>query len=399
MSLSGGVQALSLEERQALDLSHYVVTRPGASYFDVAERRRLLATTDNALLLHQMDRLDNAQSCRQSLAQPVLSEGLRLPSFYPRPQRWYEASRPYFRFEDTVSGLAGAYMTTGEAYYADCLVRYLDRWARHDGLLDFHYQIYEPQAWYATESMIFAAAMAYSIVRPAVEGEEERTQRVEAWLNRLAHRHAGIPGRSGGSCCNNHFYRRALYASMVGVLTEDDALFRFGVSAVHSALAEMTPEGGFPRELARGRRALHYQNYALLYLITNMQVIARQGYDIFDLSVEGRTIHDGVELALRGLTAPSHFHERVGLEVPEEQYLGFIDDPQYFAWMEIYQARYADPRIDDFLRPYRAIYNRSAGGYLTLYFMSPEAQQLALPGSPVRDEQAPAYDFDPYGDS
>jgi hypothetical protein len=33
-----------------------------------------------------------------------------------------------------------------------------------------------------------------------------------------------------------------------------------------SALHEMGPQGELPREMARGRLAAHYQNYALVYL-------------------------------------------------------------------------------------------------------------------------------------
>lgn len=397
--LATTAQAMTLEQRAALDLSRYTVAAPQAPYFSVDARRDMLQGTDNEMFLQQQDRLANRFSCRQRLEQPVLSEGLRLPSFYPRPDEWYKASRPYFQFEDTVTGLAGAYMTTNDTYYADCLVRYLDRWASQDGLLAFYYQLYEPQAWYATESMLFAAAMAYSVVRPAVEGRTAERERIEGWFSRLAHRHMAIPGRSGGSCCNNHFYRRALYSSMIGVLTEDDVLFQFGVSAVYSALHEMTPEGGFPRELARGRRALHYQNYALLYLIINMEIIARQGYDIYQLDVNGHTIHDGVALAIKGLKAPGRFSRLAGdaVPVPEEQYQRFIRDGQYFAWMEIYLSRFDAPELDAFLRDYRPVYNRSAGGYTTLYFMAPGMQQRSTPTRivPVSGQEEPS---DPNGD-
>ncbi|HSH49700.1 MAG TPA: alginate lyase family protein [Halomonas sp.] len=387
---AGVAQAMTLEQRQALDLSRYTVNNPDASYFSVKARRKLLQVTNNDMFMQQQDALANRFSCREQLAQPVLREGLRLPSFYPKPDAWREASRPYFAFEDTVTGLAGAYMTSGDGYYADCLVRYLDRWASQQGLEAFYYQLYEPQAWYATESMIFAAAMAYSIVRPATT-EHAQQQRIERWLNRLAHRHMAIPGRSGGSCCNNHFYRRALYASMVGVLTEDNTLFQFGVSAIYSALSEMTPEGGFPRELMRGRRALHYQNYGLLYLITNMEIIARQGYDIYQLEIDGHTIHDGIALAIEGLETPEHFSDQAGetIPIPKAQYQGFIRDGQYFAWMEIYLSRFDNPRLDAFLRDYRPVYNRSAGGYTTLYFMAPDRQRRSTPTRIVPGSESP----------
>ncbi|MFG6157240.1 alginate lyase family protein [Halomonas sp. 1390] len=369
-STSGAAEILTIEEREALDLSAYRVTDPDAGYFDVAARMETLASTDNAILLQELDTLSQGPSCQQMMAFEPITTQLRVPGYYPNPQEWELASEPLFQFEDNVSRLAGAFIASGDDYYADCLVRFLDHWAEQDALTDFFYDSKEPQAWFATESMIFAAAMAYANVRPFVEGLEEERQNVERWLNGLAHQHAGIPGGKGNSCCNNHFYRRALYASMVGVLTEDDELFRFGVSAIHAALHDMTERGAFPLEVSRGRRATHYQNYGLLYLITNMQVISRQGYDIFDLEIEGHTIHDAVDFLFTILDDPA----ALGDLAPREQYTGFLKDPQYFTWMEIYLKRFNAPRVENFVRQMRPLYNRSAGGYMTLYFMDPAAQ-------------------------
>ena len=51
MVWAASTQAMSIKERQKLDLSEYTVTRPNASYFDVQERMELLQRTDNPLLL------------------------------------------------------------------------------------------------------------------------------------------------------------------------------------------------------------------------------------------------------------------------------------------------------------------------------------------------------------
>ncbi|WP_458525523.1 alginate lyase family protein [Onishia taeanensis] len=376
--------AMTLEERAELDLSEYEVTDPHASYFDVDERMATLQQTDNPLLIQEIDQLATGQSCQQLLAIEPITTRLRIPGYYPNPVAWKLASEPLFEFSDSVSHLAGAYVATDDDYYAECLVRFLDGWASDEALTNFFYDSKEPQAWFATESMIFAAAMAYSVVEPRLEGMHEEKTRIEGWLNGLAHQHADIQGQPGNSCCNNHFYRRALYASMVGVLTEDNALFRFGISAIYSALHDITPEGALPMEVARGRRATHYQNYALLYLITNMQVIARQGYDIFDLRVEGNSIHEAVDFALAAFEDPSV----LGDMAPHEQYTGFLKDSQYFAWMEVYQSHVDAPAIDAFIKQIRPIYNRSAGGYMTLYFMAPDAQRHLVMDQEKRETAA-----------
>lgn len=359
------------EERQDKDFSQYTVTNPDASYFDVDARMALLESTSNSLLLGAMDQLQIMDSCASLMAKPPLDERIRIPGFYPSPDAWRKASQPLFDFEDDVSRLAGAYVATQDSYYSECLVKFLDKWAQANALWKFYYSVRDRQAWYATESMMFAAAMAYSIVRPGVEGMEEEKQHINDWLNRLAKRHSDLVGGLDGSCCNNHFYRRALYASMIGVLTDDDELFQFGVSAVYSALSDLTPEGGMPYELARGRRATHYQNYALLYLVTNMQVIARQEYDIFNLEMNGQTIQDPVTYLFQIIDDPT----RLADYAPHEQYQGFLNDEQYFSWMEIYLHNKDYPRMERFLKQYRPVDNRGAGGYITLYFMDPEAQQ------------------------
>ncbi|SHE29310.1 poly(beta-D-mannuronate) lyase [Modicisalibacter ilicicola DSM 19980] len=374
--------AMTYEARQKLDLSEYTVKRPDASYFDVQERIDLLQETNNPMLMHQVTRLIKGPSCQQKMALPPLKDQIRIPGFYPSPEEWRFATRPLFQFEDTVSNLAGTYVASNDVYYAECLVSFLDQWAQADALMDFYYHWDEPQAWFGTESMIFAAAMAYSIVRPQVEGMDEEIARVNGWLNRLAHQHSSIPGGIQSSCCNNHFYRRALYATMVGVLTEDQELFRFGISAVYSALSDLTQESAFRLEMKRGRRATHYQNYALLYLITNMQIIARQGYDIFELEVDGKTIHDAIDFALEIIDDPA----ALGDLAPLEQYEGFLKDDQYFSWMEIYLSRFDKPQLSELIKPMRPVYNRSAGGYMSLYFMDPSEQRRKIIKEPERIE-------------
>lgn len=370
VGLSSNASALTVEERKELDLSHYTVKDPSASYFDREARTELLQTTDNSLLIQQRDELKNyGPSCQQRLDLPPITENMRIPGFYPTPDAWELATEPLFQFEDTVSEMAGSYVASGDTYYAECLVKFLDNWAKEDALLEFHYHWMEPQAWFSLESMIFAAAMAYSVVQPDIEEMTEEQERVEDWLNRLATEHMSIEGAES-SCCNNHFYRRALYATMVGVLTEDDEMFQFGVSAIYSALHDMTDQGAFPMEMERGRRATHYQNYALLYLVTNMEIIARQGYDIYNLEIDGKTIHDAVEF----LAAIMKDSDELGDLAPEEQYTGFMKDPQYFSWVEIYRARFGYDRFEEFVETLRPIYNRSAGGYATLYFMDPDVQ-------------------------
>src|SRR3546814_17941719 len=74
--------------------------------------------------------------------------------------------------------------------------------------------------------------------------------------------------------------------------------------------------------MRRGWRAIHYQNYSLLYLVTTMQIAYRQGYDLFRLEKDGIGFRDAVAFLLRSLRSP---YQIDGLP-PGEQDLTFTND-------------------------------------------------------------------------
>ncbi|HZA66848.1 MAG TPA: alginate lyase family protein [Geminicoccaceae bacterium] len=357
----------TVEERQALDLDRYVVVDPSAGYFDVAARQAWLQTTSEPVLRQAMDELRIGVGCRDKLALPVIDHKLRMPSFYRDQAAWREAIRPLFAFEDAVSDLAGAFVATGDRHFADCLLDLLGKWAAADALSDFHYTPEEPQAWFNVEDMLAATGLGYAVVRDQVPGRAADKLRIDAWLQRAARNHLAIPG-GPSSCCNNHFYRRALYATVIGILNADDDLFRVGVEALMSALHEMGQSGELPREMARENRAAHYQNYALVYLVPIAQLIERQGYAAYELRIDGHSLRDAVAFATDILENPAE----LAAVVARDQDLGFVEDDQYFAWMEIYLSRFADPRIERWIAPRRPVYSRSAGGHVTLFFWDPD---------------------------
>ncbi len=349
------------------DLSGYTVTDRDASYFDVVGRMKYLREAGAPLLLASMDKRAFGYSCARAKDVLVIDHYVVMPSFYGEPKAWRAAAKPFFAFEDSMSKLAAAYVATGDVSLARCIVDILHVWAQRDALFKFKFEWDDRQAWYAIEASMFAAALAYSVIRPVAGLDRERQEAIERWLVRIANKHISIKVR-GDSCCNNHFYRRALYATAIGIVAGNDALFRYGIGAPYKALAELNDDGSFSREVARGSRAVHYQNYALLYLIPIMELVTRQGYPIYDLEIGGNTIHKAVAYALDVLENPS----LIAAHAPEEQNLWFLDDRQYFVWMELYAARFPNERVEAFIENRRPLYNRSAGGAVTMYVYEPD---------------------------
>ncbi|MDH3195126.1 MAG: alginate lyase family protein [Hyphomicrobiales bacterium] len=371
--LIGSLPALAgIKSPYGGDLSAYRVTDKDAGLFEAAARMEFLHKSDDKMLRAERQRLETAISCRAAKRLPVINKVTALPAFYEDNKAWRLAAQPFFDFEEAVTTLAAAFVATGDTYYADCLIDMLHNWAGGDALLDFHYTPERRQIWYAIESSLFAAAQSYALIRPVMRGPSAGQQRhsqlaqIEAWLNKASRVHLSVDG-AGDTCCNNHFYRRALHATMIGILTGDDELFQFGFSAPLFAVSEMNADGSLPREMARGSRAAHYQNYAVLYLVQIAELAERQGYRLYDVKINGHTLGDAIGFALDLYEDPA----RAGAYSDEPQNVWYQNDRQYFAWMEVYLSRFDDPRMEAIAARYRPIFNRSAIGAATLYFFRP----------------------------
>lgn len=362
---ANALAAMTLDQRRALDLSSYVVTDPSAGFFDVSARQSYLEQTQDLLLIDAMRDQENAISCRMLKLMPPLNHEISLPGYYQDNQAWTDLVKPFHDFEDGVSGLAAAYVVTSDRYYSDCLLDLLVLWADAGAFKRFNLSSNYKQGWYQIESTLFAAALALSTVQGALTERIADLFKVKNWLREASHIHIAIDGADDGSCCNNHFYRRALHATAIGILANDNDLFRFGVSAIYSALSDASPSGGLRLELARGELAAHYQNFAVGYLVMIAELMERQGYSAYQIDVGGLKLHDIISFNTRLLENPSAAKEFSGTDVMSESYLEVL---QFFAWIEIYIARFADHRLDAIAMPRRPIYNRSLGGELSLFF-------------------------------
>ena len=361
--------ASTFAERTALDVARFIVTDPDASYFDVEARRSYLRDTSSDLLRVEVANFKMGRACKDYLELPMIDHRAVVPGFYEDPINWREVARPYLAFEEAMHELSAAQLVASDRYHADCLLDVLLQWADANGFEGFFYGKKRRQAWYQIESPIFAAAMALSVVRPMIRDRAADLEKVETWMLRLARRHASIPGSEHGTCCNNHFYRRALYGAMVGVLTSDNALFQFGVSAILSALGGANSDGSLPLEMERGPLAAHYQNYALMYLIWIAEIAERQGYEVFDLTVEGMSLHDLVDYNMEILEDTNALQPHANAD---DQKLTYQQDDQYFAWFEMYLTKYPRTDMEDVIKIRRPLHNRSAGGHTTLIFYQPE---------------------------
>lgn len=367
LATSDASLAMSVETRSRLDLSAYSVKDPDAGYFDVAARRKALLASGDKIVVREIAKLRKMDSCTRGKAMPVISGADVIPRFYGDRAAWREGAQPYLDFQDVVTQLAAQQVIAPDIAAGQCLLDLLDAWAAGNGFMDVSVDVSGLQTWFQSEASLAAAGFAYAVVRSDIVGHDEQKKRIEAWLVAAARNHLSYEGGKDGSCCNNHFYRRAVYASIIGVVAKDDDLFRIGISALYSAIADAGPKGELALEMRRQEFAARYQIYATMQLAMIAQIAARQGYPLSGITYEGRDVSDVIHFAVSAMLSPDSVAE---LARTASQDKSFVKDRQYYAWLELLigQKQWQDS-AQSLVAEKRPTYNRSLGGYLTLFFM------------------------------
>lgn len=249
--------------KDRLRLEDYRVRNRDGALFDVRTRIALLGDTEDP---HLHRAIAAALTTRREVARelPTITYVGYIPPFYGDREPWRRATRELVSIEHAVSALAAAFVASrGELSYAERLLDLLAAWASGGAFGGFHFTRAEWQAWFALEQTLFAIALSHAVIRPFVTVDRAaQREEIDIWLNRTSRLHLAVRSEDRNFGWNNHFYRRALHAVTLGVLTGDDDLFRYGVSAIYHALTELDADGALPREVQRGSRAVHYQNYA-----------------------------------------------------------------------------------------------------------------------------------------
>jgi poly(beta-D-mannuronate) lyase len=362
IALSVGGQEASAEDA----IVKYMVTDPNASYFDVSQRRAFLREHERAAEFQPLNSRYDGE-CMAPDPPISLRDPVSVPPLYKsngeRNPRWSEGARPFHEVRRTAIAMAKSYVVTGNGEAARCLGDYLVRLAALQALTridDSTRQGWYTVAWTATD-----IALAYSIVRGDSSIGEDQRRQIESWLKAVVSHQVAIPGNPGlvGDCCNNHLYWRGLEAAATGIVTQDADLLTWGIGAYRNALRDMNPDGSFPGEMGRGARALHYQSFAIWPLVITAELAERQGYDLYGMDFDGKTLHLAIDFLMRALADPSILKPYTA----KRQNMEFAS---FLPWAEIYQRRF--PRPD--LRPYIGQGGGEIsmfGGPLTLYFFHP----------------------------
>jgi uncharacterized protein (TIGR03437 family) len=206
---------------------------------------------------------------------------------------------------------------------------------------------------YALMSMTKPILMLWPTLRddPAL-GPSDR-QLIESWItNRLMPR-AAIPGGVNGSPAftNNWGYNGASVQMANAIRRSDHQTFAHAVEVFYVALNQMRQDGSFPLEAARSACSASYMNLAIRHLISIAEMAATQGYDLYSLSVNGKTLETSIQFLLNARDNPALLYQysKAGGGVCNSGNPGDPPDfasvfnsyvPSNLAWVESYLARF-----------------------------------------------------------
>ncbi len=137
-----------------------------------------------------------------------------------------------------------------------CTLRWLVAWAEGDAMLG---KIEKEQAHYERKWLLAGLALSYAKVRDGASSDQRAA--IDAWLQALADVVRAHSDAYKGER-NNHYYWEGLAIAAVGAVTGRKSDLEWGRKVYRDAMAQIADDGTFPREMARGARALHYHLFA-----------------------------------------------------------------------------------------------------------------------------------------
>jgi poly(beta-D-mannuronate) lyase len=281
------------------------IADPSASVLDVKARQAFLKSTTDPRIREAMAHLGSCVAT-PLVAAPVGE--MQIPHHYmhgsngPTNPAEGEATRTYGAFEKRITAGMNQWVATGNEAEAKCALQQMDAWAEAKALTNYDPKAYS-QSWFQAEWTLASAGVTGSVLKQDKALDAAQQEQVAQWLRKAAHQLISYekPGELG----NNHHYWRALAATSIGVLSNDDELFRDGVEVFKQAVGQQDESGAFPLEMARHENAIHYQAFALQPLIMIAEFGERQHVDLYGVTEHGRTIRDAVVFLGQAMGDPS----------------------------------------------------------------------------------------------
>ena len=236
---------------------------------------------------------------KMNLVKPVLK--VEAPVGYGLDDRFDNALDKFSNFSHPCSG--------GNREACENVKRIILEWAKADAAKRTGPSDHEGRHWNdtLTVNLYIASPMlaAYSFVKQAIDVPNEEDQIIKKWFKKIVKRNehlmydqiykkntqaTGVPKRA-----HNHALSSAIAHMELGVLLNDEKLFRKAFKNFEAAIRYQRKDGSLPIEVRRGGRAMFYQGRAMNALAVIAIIAENQGYNIWDYEYKGKNYHNLVK--------------------------------------------------------------------------------------------------------
>ena len=233
---------------------------------------------------------------KMNLVKPILK--VEAPVGYGLDDRFDNALDKFSNFSRPCSG--------GNREACENVKRIILEWAKADAAKRTGPSDHEGRHWNdtLTVNLYIASPMlaAYSFVKQVVEVPSEEDQIIKKWFMKIVKKNkhlmydqiykkntqaAGVPKRA-----HNHALSSAISHMELGVLLNDEKLFRKAFKNFEAAIKYQRKDGSLPIEVRRGGRAMFYQGRAMNALAVIAIIAENQGYNIWDYEYKGKNYHN-----------------------------------------------------------------------------------------------------------
>ena len=159
-----------------------------------------------------------------------------------------------------------------------------------------------------TVNLYIASPMmaAYSFAKQIIKVTKAEDKIIKDWFKRIVKRNEHLmyeySNYKSGSGANgtpkrahNHALSSAMSHMQLGILLNDDKLFRTAFKNYEAAIKYQRKDGSMPIETRRGGRAMFYQARAMNALAVIAMLAENQGYNIWDYDYKGKNYHNIVK--------------------------------------------------------------------------------------------------------
>jgi len=260
--------------------------------------------------------------------------------------------------QDQITAFINTMMTWGGEYLGlrtqksfSILVSNLRTWATANApSVDAAWEAMNPSSFFqAKVDLALPILMVWPTLRADPNLAASDQQLIENWIENwlVPSPPTGFP--NGDYYPNDLGYWDDAVMMADAIRRSDNTTFAFGVQRFYGALYQMRDDGSFPFAAALSACSADYSNTDLIHLVSIAEMAATQGYDLYSMSVNGKSLETAIEFLLDAYQKPSLLAQYSKAALGG-CFKGNPGDPPDFsvfsspsgalAWMEPYIARF-----------------------------------------------------------